>query len=81
MLREGEVKALVLIQFSRGIAESAEQEEKTMEISFDDDAEWYLSESDPAFIESIRRAREQVTQGQVITHEQLKKELNLNAED
>jgi hypothetical protein len=57
--------------------ERAKQEEKTMENHFDDE-EWYRCELDPAFIESIRRAREQVTQDQVITHEQLKNELNLD---
>ncbi len=43
----------------------------------DDDAEWYARESDPGFIESIRRAREQVEHGQVVSHEDLSREVGL----
>jgi hypothetical protein len=44
-------------------------------IPFDDqDAD---AESDPAFIESIQRAREQVSRGQFTSHNELKKQLGL----
>src|SRR5687768_13507967 len=37
----------------------------------DDDAEWYALERSPKFIESIRRAREQMKRGETIAHEDL----------
>jgi antitoxin (DNA-binding transcriptional repressor) of toxin-antitoxin stability system len=43
----------------------------------DDDAEWYARERDPAFIASIARAREQVKEGKVIRHEDLKRKLKI----
>lgn len=43
----------------------------------DDDAEWYARERDPAFIESIARARQQVKEGETISHEELKKRLGI----
>src|SRR5437763_1144724 len=33
----------------------------------DDDMEWYARERDPAFVESIRRAREQVKRGETVS--------------
>jgi hypothetical protein len=43
----------------------------------DDDSDWYARERDPAFLNSIARAREQVRQGRTISHDDLKKELGL----
>src|SRR6185437_3026008 len=37
----------------------------------DDDLEWYALERDPDFIESIRRAREQVARGETIPQEEV----------
>jgi hypothetical protein len=37
----------------------------------DDDAEWYARERDPQFIESIRRAREQVKRGETFSDSEL----------
>lgn len=37
----------------------------------DDDVEWYAHERDPVFIESIRRAREQVKRGETISDKEL----------
>src|SRR5215204_399685 len=37
----------------------------------DDDAEWYARERNPEFIESIRRAREQVKRGETLTESDL----------
>src|SRR5438876_10694266 len=37
----------------------------------DEDAEWYARERDPKFIESIRRAREQVKRGETVAHADL----------
>jgi hypothetical protein len=43
----------------------------------DDDAEWYARERDPAFLESIERAREQIAAGEAVSHEELKRELGI----
>ena len=48
-------------------------------VPFDDeDLEWYARERDPAFIESIERARRQVAAGQSVSHVDLKKRLGLS---
>ena len=44
----------------------------------DDDLEWYAAERDPAFLDSIARARQQVQQGHTRTHQQLKQELGID---
>jgi PHD/YefM family antitoxin component YafN of YafNO toxin-antitoxin module len=44
----------------------------------DDDLAWYARERDPAFLESLARARRQVEQGQTVNHETLKRELGLD---
>ena len=44
----------------------------------DDDLAWYTRERDPAFLESIAKARRQVEQGKTISHEDLKTDLGLN---
>jgi hypothetical protein len=47
-------------------------------VPFDDeDRRWYERERDPAFMESIARARQQVQQGQTTGHDQLKRDLGL----
>ena len=43
----------------------------------DDDAAWYARERDPAFIASIAEARRQVTRGETVGHEDLKRQLGL----
>ncbi|HEX4052767.1 MAG TPA: hypothetical protein VHX86_00745 [Tepidisphaeraceae bacterium] len=43
----------------------------------DDDLSWYVRERDPAFIESIARAREQISGGDTISIEDLKRELGM----
>ena len=43
----------------------------------DDDREWYVRERDPAFINAIARAREQVKKGNVVSHDELRAELGL----
>ena len=49
-----------------------------MIVPFDqDDLEWYARESDPGFIKSIARARQQAKSGNVVSHEQLKSELGI----
>ena len=48
-------------------------------VPFDDnDAEWYARECDPAFLESIARARRQVAAGDTVSHEDLKRELGVD---
>jgi hypothetical protein len=44
----------------------------------DDDLAWYAREHDPAFLESLARARQQVEQGKTVSHEKLKTDLGLN---
>jgi hypothetical protein len=44
----------------------------------DDDLTWYSREQDPEFIASIARARQQVQQGKVVSHDKLKTELGLS---
>jgi len=43
-----------------------------------DDLAWYARERDPAFLESLARARRQVEQGKTVSHENLKRELGLD---
>ena len=43
----------------------------------DDDVEWYARERDPDFLASLARAREQVRQGKVVRHEDLKQQLGI----
>jgi hypothetical protein len=43
----------------------------------DDEMYWYAREHDPEFLASMERAREQMKQGKVVTHEDLKRELGL----
>ncbi len=43
----------------------------------DEDLYWYARERDPEFLASLGRARDQVRQGQTISHEDLKRELGL----
>jgi len=38
---------------------------------------WYVRERDPEFLASIRRAREQVKQGQTVKHDDLKRQLGI----
>ena len=44
----------------------------------DDDLAWYARERDPAFLESLAKARRQVEQGKTVSHESLKRDLGLN---
>jgi len=39
---------------------------------------WYARERDPAFLESLAKARRQVEQGKTVSHENLKRELGLD---
>ncbi|MBW3538902.1 MAG: hypothetical protein KY476_01400 [Planctomycetes bacterium] len=44
----------------------------------EDDLEWYVREREPAFVESIARARQQVEAGQTLSQEALKQQLGLD---
>ena len=44
----------------------------------DDDLAWYARERDPAFLESLAKARQQVEQGKTVSHEDLKRDLGLD---
>ncbi len=43
----------------------------------DDDLYWYAREHDPNFLASIAQAREQIAQGQTVSHEELKRQLGI----
>jgi hypothetical protein len=43
----------------------------------DEDLAWYERERDPAFLESLAKARREVEQGQTMSHETLKAQLGL----
>ncbi len=43
----------------------------------DDDLEWYARERDPAFLESIAKARQQVAEGRTTGHDDLKRTLGI----
>jgi PHD/YefM family antitoxin component YafN of YafNO toxin-antitoxin module len=44
----------------------------------DDDLAWYAREHDPAFLASLAEARRQVEQGLAVSHDDLKREFNLD---
>jgi hypothetical protein len=44
----------------------------------DEDLAWYARERDPAFLDSLAKARMQILDGQFVGHEDLKKELGLD---
>jgi hypothetical protein len=68
-IRDGQTEEVVALQNGRPVA---------LVLPFDeDDLEWYARERDPAFIESIRRAREQVNAGETLSHHELKSRLGL----
>lgn len=43
----------------------------------DEELYWYGREQDPAFLESLARARAQIQAGQVVSHEELKRQLGI----
>jgi hypothetical protein len=45
--------------------------------SDDDEIYWYARERDPEFLASLLKAREQVKQGQTVSHEDLKRDLGI----
>ena len=70
LLKEGRDEDLLIVRDGHAVA---------LLMPFDDDdAEWYARERDPAFIQSIARARRQVADGKVIGHEALKRKLGLD---
>jgi len=44
----------------------------------DEDLAWYARERDPAFLDSLAKARKQVQNDESVSHEDLKKELGLD---
>jgi len=44
----------------------------------EDDLAWYARERNPAFLESLAKARQQVEQGKIVSHENLKRDLGLD---
>jgi len=43
----------------------------------DDELYWAGRERDPAFVESLRKAREEIARGKTVSHEDLKKQLGI----
>jgi hypothetical protein len=54
-----------------------EQNRREVSDRCDDELFWAERERDPAFIASLKKAREQVAQGKTISHEELKKRLGI----
>lgn len=68
-IRDGQSEEVVVLRDGRPVA---------LVVPFDeDDLEWYGRECDPAFVESIARAREQVKSGQTLSHDELRRQLGL----
>ncbi len=44
----------------------------------DEDLAWYARERDPAFLNSLAKARRQIQDGESVSHEDLKKALGLD---
>jgi antitoxin (DNA-binding transcriptional repressor) of toxin-antitoxin stability system len=66
LLKQGADEEVVVLRDGHAIA---------LLVPFDDDElEWYIRERNPAFIESIARARKQISEGNAIDLEDLKKE-------
>lgn len=68
-IREGQAEEVVVLQDGHPVA---------LVVPFDDDdLEWYSRERDPAFIQSIARAREQVKAGETMSQTDLKRQLGI----
>ena len=70
LLRQGQEEGVVVLRDGRAVA-------VVMPID-PEDAEWFARESDPAFIDSIARARADVAAGRTMSHDELKRELGLS---
>ena len=70
LMRQAEKEEVVLMRNGHAVA---------IVMPFDDDdVDWYAREHDPAFLESIATARQQVAQGKSRSHGELKKELGID---
>lgn len=70
VLSQNQDEEVVVVRDGRAVA---------LVVPFDDeDLEWYARERDPAFIQSIERARQQVADGRTVSHADLKKRLGLS---
>ncbi len=66
-ITEGQIQEVVVLRDGKPLA---------LVVPFDDDdLEWYARERDPAFIESIARARAQAASGRAIGHDELRSQL------
>jgi hypothetical protein len=69
VVRAGEQEEVLLVRDGHAVA---------LLIPFDDDdVSWYARERDPAFLDSIARARQQIEEGQALSHQELKNEFGL----
>lgn len=70
LMRQAETEEVLLTRDGHAVA---------LLVPFDDeDVEWYAREHDPGFIESIAKARQQVTNGKTKSHGELKNELGID---
>ncbi|HTK76882.1 MAG TPA: hypothetical protein VL371_16565 [Gemmataceae bacterium] len=70
VLSQNQDEEVVVVRDGRAVA---------LVVPFDDeDLEWYARERDPAFIQSIERARQQVADGRTVSHADLKTRLGLS---
>jgi hypothetical protein len=69
VVRAGEQEEVLLVRDGHAVA---------LLIPFDDDdVSWYARDRAPAFLDSIARARQQVEEGQALSHQELKNEFGL----
>lgn len=70
MVRQAQHEEVLLVRDGHAVA---------LVIPFDDDdLEWYSRERDPAFLESLARARRQVREGKTVGHRDLKRSLGID---
>jgi hypothetical protein len=70
LLRTVEEEAVVVMREGHAVA---------LLMAFDDDdVAWYAREREPAFLASIAKARQQVRQGNTLSHSDLKKSLGID---
>lgn len=70
MVRQAEHEEVLLVRDGHAVA---------LVVPFDDDdLEWYSRERDPAFLDSLARARRQVQEGKTVGHRDLKRSLGID---
>jgi hypothetical protein len=69
MVRQAQHEEVLLVRDGHAVA---------LVIPFDDDLDWYSRERDPAFLDSLARARRQVREDKTVVHRELKRRLGID---